>query len=149
MLLIIDVGFCIGASFAVGTFEEMLAHLKLAVKPGGILAMGDIYAKTESMPEQSAKHFAGGKQRSLADTAEMLNKDGLTLIGIIDSSDDDWDRYESLHWFVADRWLRENPDHNERDEFHQLNEQWKHDHIKYDRPTLGWGLFICRVNNSW
>jgi len=54
--------------------------------------------------------FSGGTPRSLAGTTNLLNTDGLTLIGLIDSSIDDWEQYESLHW-QADAWVKDNPDH--------------------------------------
>ena len=142
-----DMAMCIGASFAVGSFEQMLDYLRPAVKTGGILAFGDIYAKTEPMPAQSAKHFAGGAVRSLFDTAELLNKNGLSLISMIDSSLGDWDSYENLHWVAADTWLKENPAHPERDEFKALHEKFRHDHLKYDRESLGWAMFVCRVES--
>jgi len=109
-----DIAICTGASCAIGTFEQLLEWLRPFVKPGGVLAVGDIYARTVPLPLELAAHFEGGAQRSLADTAALLNTDGLTLIGLIDSSVDDWDRYESLHWQAADAWVQDNPDHAEK-----------------------------------
>jgi hypothetical protein len=34
----------------------------------------------------------------------------VTITGIIAASDDDWDRYESLHWRALEEWLAEHPD---------------------------------------
>lgn len=139
------VAFCVGASFAIGTFEEMLAWLRRFVKPGGVIAMGDIYARGGALPAESAAHFSGGAQRSMFDTCEQMNRDGLTLIGLIDSSLDDWDRYESQHWLAAEAWLRENPDHPDADAFSRRMEAFKYDHLRFDRDALGWAIFISRV----
>jgi cyclopropane fatty-acyl-phospholipid synthase-like methyltransferase len=79
-----DVCCCIGASFAIGTFEEMLAWLRPFVRPGGIIALGDIYARARSIADESAEHFAGGTVRTLQDTILQLNQGGFTLIGLID-----------------------------------------------------------------
>ncbi|MCR9276513.1 MAG: methyltransferase domain-containing protein [Pseudomonadaceae bacterium] len=140
-----DLGLCIGASFAIGSFEEMLAWLRPQIRIGGMMAVGDIYARATPVPPESAKHFSGGAVRSLQDTAKMLDENGLRLVGLIDSSLDDWDRYESLHWHAADAWLQNNPDHPERNEFEALIEPFKRDHIHSDRESLGWSLFVCRV----
>jgi cyclopropane fatty-acyl-phospholipid synthase-like methyltransferase len=140
-----DVAMCIGASFAIGTFEEMLDWLKPCVKPGGVIAVGDIYAKVKPAPPESAMHFSGGAQRTLTDTIVHLQKNGLTVTGLIDSSLDDWDHYESLHWRAADAWLRENPNHPDREAFEKQNDIYRQNHILYDRAALGWALFVCRL----
>jgi len=141
-----DVAFCIGASFAIGTFEEMLTWLRRFVKPGGVIAIGDIYARNRELPEESAAHFSGGEQRTLIDTCERMNREGLTLIGLIDSSLDDWDRYENQHWLAAEAWLRENSNHPDASSFSRRMEEFKYNHLRFDRDALGWALFISRVS---
>ena len=142
-----DVAMCIGASFTIGTFEEMLDWLLPLVKPGGVIAVGDIYAHNPGeLPPESAQHFAGGAERSLVDTCERFNRDGLSLIGLIDSSLDDWDRYESLHWRAAEEWLQENAEHPKYAEFRERHETMRRNHLRFDRATLGWALFVARVS---
>lgn len=140
-----DVGLCIGASFAIGSFEDMLAYLKPAIRPGGLLVIGDIYARRDPMPEQSAAYFAGGAQRTLTDTADLLNGQDLSLLAIVDSSQDDWDHYENLHWVAGDRWLRENPTHPDRAAFIKAHLGYRRDHYQHDRDSLGWSLWVARV----
>jgi cyclopropane fatty-acyl-phospholipid synthase-like methyltransferase len=140
-----DVALCIGASFAIGSFEMLIEWLAPFVKRGGVLAVGDIYARETPLPDECAVHFSGGAPRSLADTAARLNDGGLSLIGLIDSSLDDWDRYESLHWKAADEWLLANPTHPERERFIARHERAKLQHIRFDRRALGWALFVSRV----
>jgi hypothetical protein len=123
----------------------MLAWLRPYVRRGGIIAIGDIYARSRSIPAQSAEHFAGGPVRTLQDTVLRLNQDGLTLIGLIDSSLDDWDRYESRHWRAAESWARRNPDHPDLQEVWDRSEGFKLNHLQFDRDALGWALFISRV----
>ena len=140
-----DLGVCIGASFAIGSFEDLLDYLTPAVKPGGLLVLGDIYAKQDPMPAASARYFAGGALRTLADTADMLNSDSRSLLAIVDSSQDDWDHYENLHWTAADKWLRENPHDPRRDDFVQTHNNYRREHYRHDRAALGWALFVVRV----
>ncbi len=140
-----DLCCCIGASFAIGTFDDMLAWLKPHVRRGGTIGIGDIYARRRSIPEQSAEHFGGGPVRTLQETVRRLNEDGLTLVGLIDSSLDDWDRYESKHWIAADAWARDNPDDPDLAEFLRRSERFKLNHLTFDRDALGWALFVCRA----
>ncbi|HEX7071556.1 MAG TPA: class I SAM-dependent methyltransferase [Rhodothermales bacterium] len=143
-----DVGFCIGASFAIGTFEEAVEWLRRYVKPGGIMAIGDIYARHASIPAESAQHFGAGPVRSLSDTALHMDRNGMTLIGLIDSSLDEWDRYESLHWRTADEWARQNPTHPERCAFVGRTAHFKANHLRFDRDSLGWAIFVSRVDGG-
>ena len=101
------------------------------------------------MPAESAVHFSGGEARTLEQTAAFLNSGDLALTTVIDSSLDDWDAYESLHWYAAEAWMKENPDHPDRDEFYALSEQWKVNHILYDRQSLGWALYVCRLREHY
>lgn len=141
-----DVGLCIGASFAIGTFEELVAWLRSFIRPGGVMAIGDIYANAPQLAPESAEHFGGGRVRTLQQTAQYLNENGLTLVGLIDSSLDDWDRYESKHWRAAAAWMRSNPNHPELDEFRGRTEKLKNDYLQFDRGALGWALFVSRLS---
>ena len=45
-----DVVMCIGASFALGGFEPALDWMRRAAKPGGIVAIGEVFAKQLPLP---------------------------------------------------------------------------------------------------
>jgi len=139
-----DIGLCIGASFAIGSFEDMLKWLKPQIKSEGCLAIGDVYAKKPDLAGELEMHFSGAV-RNLSETVQILNGHGLELIGLIDSSVDDWDEYESLHWLAADEWLRANGSHPDCDEFRELSNACRRRHLKFDRDALGWAIFVCRV----
>jgi hypothetical protein len=124
----------------------MLMWLRPFVKSGGVLGIGDIYARSLPVPPQSAVHFSNGAHRTLAATLDMLAGAGLKLIGLIDSSNDDWDEYESLHWMAADFWLRTNPDHPDRATFLAADKKFREDHLAFDRSALGWAIWVCRVD---
>ena len=141
-----DVALCIGASFAIGSFEQMLTWLRPLVKSGGVLAIGDIYARGPAVPPQSAVHFSDGVHRTLTGTLDMLAGAGLKLIGLIDSSKDEWDAYESLHWMAADFWLRTNPNHPNHATFMAADNKFRENYLAFDRNALGWAIWVCRAN---
>jgi hypothetical protein len=76
---------------------------------------------------------------SLAETAAKVEGHGVTLTGLIGSSTDDWDRYESLHWRAVEDWLAENED----DEIRHAKEEHKRRYLER-RDGLGWAIFIAR-----
>ena len=46
----------------------------------------------------------------LSETAARLEAAGFALTGLVAASEDDWDRYEGLHWRAMEEWLAEHPD---------------------------------------
>jgi cyclopropane fatty-acyl-phospholipid synthase-like methyltransferase len=140
-----DIALCIGASFAIGAFEDLVGWLKPFVRTGGTVAIGDVYTKGPARRPVPAHFFSGGAIRSLGDTVDVLEAAGLPLVGLIESSTDEWDRYESLHWQASDRWLRENPHHPERDAFRAQARADQHEYLTEIRDVLGWAIFVCRV----
>jgi hypothetical protein len=43
-----------------------------------------------------------------------LRRAGFAVTGLVAASEDDWDRYASLHWRAIEEWLAENPTTRER-----------------------------------
>jgi hypothetical protein len=58
----------------------------------------------------------------------------------IRASDDDWDRYESLHWRAIEEWLAEQPDAVLRAQ----HEGYRRGYLRYERELLGWAIFVGR-----
>src|SRR5205823_6630824 len=48
---------------------------------------------------------------SLPETVARFESAGVRLTGIIAADQDDWDRYESLHWRAVEEWLAANQGH--------------------------------------
>jgi hypothetical protein len=59
---------------------------------------------------------------------------------MIAASDDDWDRYESLHWRAIEEWLAEHTD----EEFRAQHERFRRDYLGAQRALLGWAIFVGR-----
>ena len=60
-----DVVCCIGASFAIGSLEQLWSWADARLKPGGVLAVGDIFANELPLPDACVEHFAGGAVRDM------------------------------------------------------------------------------------
>lgn len=104
-----DAALCLGASFVWGGLAGTLAALMPAVRPSGSIAVGEPYWRTWPLPEDVDRDLQE-QYVTLRATVERFEAAGLTPTTLIDSSLDDWDRYETLHWLPAEEWLEEHPD---------------------------------------
>jgi hypothetical protein len=110
--------------------------------PGGRLAIGEPYARRLPFPPSHRGEY-GCFERSLPETAEVLAKRNLELIGVIAASTDDWDHYESLHWRAARAWAQSNPTHPDRDALIEQSKRHRQNYLGFEREYLGWAIFIC------
>jgi hypothetical protein len=72
----------------------------------------------------------------------IFETSGLPVTSVIASSQDDWDRYETLHWQAVERWLRDNPDDPDASEIRARHEQAKWTYLRHGRDVLGWAVFV-------
>jgi predicted O-methyltransferase YrrM len=135
-----DAALCLGATFVWTNLTGTLRALTPLVRPGGHLVVGEVYLRGPVPDEvEGYEEFV-----SLADTATRFSRGELELVSFIDSSLDDWDRYESLHWRAVEDWLAENPDDPDAADFRRRNEQYRSEHFTWRRDAAGWGIFVAR-----
>ena len=85
-----DVALCLGAAFAWGHIGDA-ARALAPVAPR--IAIGEPFARA---PGTEAEGWV-----DLPSTVERFESAGVQLTGMVAGSQDDWDRYESLHWRAA------------------------------------------------
>ena len=135
-----DVTMCLGASFIWSGLAATLAALVPATRDGGHVVVGEPYWRRWPLPDGiDDEGFV-----PLAETARRFGDAGLTVVGLIASSDDDWDRYETLHWRAVDEWLAANPDDPDAEAFRQRSERDRDEHLRWRRELLGWAIFVTR-----
>ena len=61
---------------------------------------------------------------------------------MIASSEDDWDRYETLHWQAVERWLVENPEDPDAPEIRARHQRAKRVYLRHGRDVLGWAILV-------
>jgi cyclopropane fatty-acyl-phospholipid synthase-like methyltransferase len=140
-----DVVMCIGASFALGGFESALDWMARAAKPGGAIAIGEVFAKELPMPAElltDPMFRRDYPERTLSQTVEIMRSHGLALRGLIEASTDDWNRYNSLHWQAAMDWALENRTLPEAARMMDPAGQWRE--LDFQRRYLGWAIFVAR-----
>ena len=141
-----DAALCIGATFAYGGLVPTLERLRGAAP---LLAVGEPYWRVWPLPPNP---FAGEHERTdesewlpLLETVERFESTGVRVVSLIASSQDDWDRYESLHWQTLDEWLGANPDHPQADEFRERGASGRARYLGWERDAMSWAIFVCRT----
>jgi methyltransferase family protein len=140
-----DAALCLGASFAYDGLVPTLERLRTAAP---LLAVGEPYWR--AWPLRPAG--ADGEERvdedewlPLPETIERAESAGVRVVSLIASSEDDWDRYETLHWLALDEWLAANPDHPQAEEFRRRGAARRNRYLTWERELLGWAIFVCRT----
>jgi len=135
-----DAALCIGAAFVWGTIAEAAAALRSSVPSGGFVAIGEPFWRQWPLPEAIAEEdFV-----SLDGTVARFEQAGFQITGVIASSEDDWDHYESLHWRAIVEWLAEDPEHPHAEEVRVAHDRFRNDYFRFKRALLGWAIFVGR-----
>ena len=107
-----DAALCLGASFVYGSLADTVDALAPAVRPGGHVVVGEPFWRRLPLPEDYEDRHE--PWTSLDGTVRIFETSGIPVVSVISSSEDDWDRYETLHWQTVERWLAANPDDSGR-----------------------------------
>ena len=129
-----DVALCLGATFVWDDLDGTLSALVPTVRPGGHVVVGEPFWRRAAPVGMDTMGYV-----SLPETGAKVERHGLSLTGLISSSTDDWDRYESLHWRALEDWLAENDD----DEIRSAYEDHKRRYLAR-RDAFGWAIFLAR-----
>jgi hypothetical protein len=144
-----DAAICLGASFAFDGLVPTVRALAEAVPSRGLIAVGEPYWREWPLPEAFARSEGGrvGEEDflPLADTVDRFESAGVEVVSMLVSSEEDWDRYESLHWLALEEWLAANPDDPQADEFRERGRRRRERYLRWDRALLGWAIFVARV----
>ncbi len=133
---------CIGATWIGSGLAGTLALMKPALKPGGLLLVGEPYWTEE--PPQAAVDAIGVSRdefASLVGTLDRFEAAGVELVEMLLANPDDWDRYVAPQWKAVYEYLQAHPD---ADDIRQVNAVSRRAHLEYQRRYLGWGVFVLR-----
>jgi SAM-dependent methyltransferase len=138
-----DAALCLGATFVWDGLAGTLAALAPAVRPGGFVAVGEPYWRRWPLP-RDFEPDSGEDYLSLAETVGRFEQAGLEPVTLIDGSQDDWDRYESLHWLAAAEWLDDNVDDPSADEIRATVARYRDRYLRWERELVGWAIVVGR-----
>ncbi|MBA2384148.1 MAG: hypothetical protein H0V68_05730, partial [Actinobacteria bacterium] len=119
---------------------DAAAALAPAVRRGCFVAIGEPFWRQWPLePDVDAQEFV-----DLEATVARFERAGLATTGIVAASEEDWDRYESLHWRAVEEWLAEHPEHPDAAEIRGRHEGYRRDYVRSQRSLLGWAIFVGR-----
>jgi Methyltransferase domain len=134
-----DAALCLGATFVYGGLVPTLERLRAAAP---LLGVGEPYWRSWPLPPEPGSDEENWLP--LPETIERAESTGVRVVSLIASSEDDWDRYESLHWQTLDRWLEANPGHPQAEEFHARGATGRDRYLRWERAVMGWAILVCR-----
>jgi SAM-dependent methyltransferase len=144
-----DVVSCVGATWIGGGLAGTVELLRPAMRPGGLMLIGEPYW-TEPAPEEAmeAMEAIGTEPEdytSLAGTLDRFEAAGMELVEMVLADGDSWDRYAARQWFTISEWLRATPDdHPDAADMREFLEHSRRTHLTWIRRYLGWGVFVLR-----
>ena len=141
-----DAALCLGASFVYGSLADTVEALAPAVRSGGHVVVGEPFWRRLPLPDDYADR--GDPWTTLEGTVTIFETSGLPVVSVIASSEDDWDRYETLHWRACEEWLATNPNDPDAAELRTRHERSKHAYLRHGREYLGWAIFIGRKSDG-
>ena len=141
-----DLAMCIGASWVYKGHRGTLRALKAMVRPGGFVLVGEPYWIRE--PSDEYLEADGGLKREDFGTHHNNvvtgEEEGLIPLYTAVSSQDDWDRYETLQWYAANEYAQAHPDDPDVPELLSRDAHNRRLYLRWARDTLDWALYLFR-----
>lgn len=139
----VDLAACLGASWIWGGHRGTLRALRAAARPGGLVLVGEPYWKREPDPAYlAAVGLQAGEFSTLQGNVTIAAEEGLTLLYLMPSTDEDWDRYELLQVRAAERWVLANADDPDVSELLDRTRRGVDAYLRWGRETLGWSVYL-------
>jgi SAM-dependent methyltransferase len=145
-----DLSSCLGASWVFSGYRSTLKALSRMTKLGGYVVVGEPYW----LREPSEAHLKAEKMSQETYGTHHQNviigeETGLRFLYTIVSNKDEWDQYETLHWWAAEEYVSKNPDDPDNNEILSKNEMYKEIYLKWGRDTLGWAIYVFKKPLSY
>lgn len=140
-----DIASCIGATWIGGGIGGTINLLKQSLKPDGLMLIGEPYWEADTPDEAyPAWSMTKGEYVTLPETLARIESAGMELLDIALSSQEDWDRYETMQWWAVSDYLRENPNDPTAREAWTWKAAQKRAYLQYARRYFRWGVFVLR-----
>lgn len=140
-----DMVSCIGATWIGNGLIGTLELMKLSLKPGGLMLVGEPY--WIEPPPEAAYAAEGMKENdfvSLDGTLDRFESAGMNLVEMVLANQDGWDRYEAPQWMAVNDFLNANPDDSDAAALREWIAKNRRAYLQFGRRYLGWGVFVLR-----
>lgn len=138
-----DLAMCIGASWVYQGHRGTLRALRAMTKPGGLVLVGEpFWLKEPDEAYLAAENHTRDMFGTHYENVLVGEDEGLFPLYTMVSNQDDWDRYETLQWYAAERYARDNPDDPDVREILVRVAHSRTNYLRWGRDTLGWALYL-------
>jgi SAM-dependent methyltransferase len=138
-----DVTSCLGATWIGDGLAGTLDLLERALRPGGLVLVGEPYWRREPPPEASRAIFGvdDAGYQVLPDLIERFQALGWDVVEMVAADENSFDRYVAGSWLTMRRWLDANPGHELAEMIRTELTASQRTHTRYQREYLGWAAF--------
>lgn len=146
----VEVVSCLGASW-IGGGESWETHvsgtvalMRRSLAPGGMLLLGEPWWRRVPETREALDGCYASSVESYAELPallDLLDHEGLDVVGATVADPDSWDRYAAPQWLSVRRWLDRHPHHPLADEMREDLSVAPRRHLLHQREHLGWGVF--------
>jgi SAM-dependent methyltransferase len=143
----IDILLCFGASQALGDFEGLIAAARRALRPGGLILVGEGF--WQRPPQAEYLHVLGATADELNDhagNAARLRANGFDILATSRASPDEWDHYEGLYCRAKTLWARNHPTDPDAAQILAAAQAWHDAYLRWGRETLGFGWYLAAAS---
>ncbi len=144
-----DLTMCIGASHCCGKYEDSLRFMKTLLKPQGLILSGEGFWRRP--PNQAYLDSFGGRREELHSfygNVELAHGIQLSAIWSHETSDEHWDDYEGKYRLAMARFLAENPDFPQYEDYMQRSKSWYDAYLAWGRSTMGFALYLFQTTHN-
>ena len=140
-----DLAMCIGASWVYKGHRGTLSALKTMTKPDALILVGEpFWLKDPDDAYLVAENLTRDMFGTHYENVLVGEDEGLFPLYTMVSSQDDWDRYETLQWYAAEKYARDNPDDPDVSEILTRVAHGRTNYLHWGRDTLGWAMYLFR-----
>lgn len=141
-----DLAMCIGASWVYKGHRGTLSALKTRTKPGALILVGEpFWLKDPDDAYLVAENLTRDMFGTHYENVLVGEDEGLFPLYTMVSNQDDWDRYETLQWYAAEKYARDNPDDPDVSEILTRVASGRTNYLHWGRDTLGWAMYLFRL----
>ena len=138
-----DLAMCIGASWVYKGHRGTLRALKAMTKPGGLVLVGEpFWLKAPDEAYLAAESYTRSIYGTHHENVLVGEDEGLVPLYTMASNRDDWDRYETLQWYAAEKYAAEHPDDPDVPEILARVSNGRTSYLRWGRDTFGWALYL-------
>ena len=141
-----DLAVCIGASWVYKGHRGTLRTLKTMTKPDALILVGEpFWLKEPDDAYLGAESLTRDMFGTHHENVLIGEEEGLFPLYTMVSNQDDWDRYETLQWYAANKYAGDNPDDRDVLEILTRVARSRTNYLRWGRDTLGWAMYLFRT----